>query len=134
MIVENATSLANFYNTNRQHSADAIKAFLSARGVTVDSISDLAKVVNEELLIEQERHNKECDAPPGMNMDHVLSSQFLKKIADLGVQDISDDPADIHYIMGVISKTAYKYQLKYALTVIDVMVNDKEIWEEIIIH
>ena len=68
------------------------------------------------------------------HVEVVIGREFIERTANWDVQDVLSAPDEMVRNLDVIAKVAYKYQLKYALIVFEIMLDDEEIWEPATVH
>jgi hypothetical protein len=68
------------------------------------------------------------------HVEVVIGREFIKRVSSWDVQDVLGEPDEMVRNLDVIAKVAYKYQLKYALIVFEIMLDDDEIWEPTTVH
>ena len=130
MITEEKIILAaNFYERNREEGAKDMMRYLRENGITYyDAELMQEAMLNNIDIIQEEQDNKYS----GSNIEIVFGCSFIKNCRNLvkkdrKIKEIKDD-------FEMISLVAYKYQMKYTVLVLEEMIQDKEIWDKVILH
>ena len=142
MKLEKTTLIANFYERNRMHGPSIVKRFLRENGITIidarvlrhairKEINEIQDLQDEQNLIEQIAETGDHEPK---HVEVIIGREFIKRTGSQDIQDVLDEPDEMLINLDLISKVAYKYQLKYALIIFDVMVDDEEIWETVTLH
>lgn len=142
MKLEKATLIANFYERNRVDSALKVRNFLRDNRITLLDANAIVHAVRQEIdkiqTIQDEQNLIEQIAQTGdhdpQHVEVVIGREFIKRTASWDVQDVLGEPDEMVRTLDVIAKVAYKYQLKYALIVFEIMLDDDEIWEPMTVH
>ena len=142
MKLEKATLIANFYERNRSDGARAVRNFLCDNRITLLDARAIVHAVRQEIdkiqTIQDEQNLMEQIAQTGdhkpQHVEVVIGREFIKHCANWDVQDVLGEPDEMVRNLDVIAKVAYKYQLKYALIVFEIMLDDEEIWEPATVH
>jgi hypothetical protein len=142
MKLEKATLIANFYERNRADSALKVRNFLSDNRITLLDARSIVHAVRQEIdkiqTLQDEQNLMEQIAQTGdhkpQHVEVVIGREFIKRTASWDVQDVLGEPDEMVRNLDVIAKVAYKYQLKYALIVFEIMLDDDEIWEPTTVH
>ena len=144
--LQHATILANYYEKFRHVvGAPHIKEYLRKAGITsLDVQHSLRKILAEISAIQdqqdEDNYSKSVDRgevkppkkPPSVEV--IIGREFLTETTKGGAQAVQADPVEAYRTLDMVSKIAYKYQLKYTLLIFDVMAQDEKIWERIRIH
>lgn len=142
MKLEKATLIANFYERNRSDGARKVRNFLCDNRITLlDAraiVHDVCQEIDKIQTIQDEQNLMEQIAQTGdhkpQHVEVVIGREFIKRVANWDVQDVLGEPDEMVRNLDVIAKVAYKYQLKYALIVFDIMLDDEEIWSSQTVH
>lgn len=142
MKLEKATLIANFYERNRVDSALKVRNFLSDNRITLLDARTIVHAVRQEIdkiqTLQDEQNLMEQIAQTGdhkpQHVEVVIGREFIKRVSSWDVQDVLGEPDEMVRNLDVIAKVAYKYQLKYALIVFEIMLDDDEIWEPTTVH
>lgn len=142
MKLEKATLIANFYERNRIDGALKVRNFLCDNRITLLDARVIVHAVRQEIdkiqTIQDEQNLMEQIAQTGdhkpQHVEVVIGREFIKRVANWDVQDVLGEPDEMVRNLDVIAKVAYKYQLKYALIVFEIMLDDDEIWEPQTVH
>lgn len=142
MKLEKATLIANFYERNRIDGALKVRNFLCDNRITLLDARVIVHAVRQEIdkiqTIQDEQNLMEQIAQTGdhkpQHVEVVIGREFIKRVANWDVQDVLGEPDEMVRNLDVIAKVAYKYQLKYALIVFEIMLDDDEIWEPTTVH
>lgn len=142
MKLEKATLIANFYERNRIDGALKVRNFLCDNRITLLDAMVIVHAVRQEIdkiqTIQDEQNLMEQIAQTGdhkpQHVEVVIGREFIKRVANWDVQDVLGEPDEMVRNLDVIAKVAYKYQLKYALIVFEIMLDDDEIWEPTTVH
>ena len=142
MKLEKATLIANFYERNRLDSALKVRNFLCDNRITLLDARAIVHDVRQEIdkiqTIQDEQNLMEQIAQTGdhkpQHVEVVIGREFIKHCANWDVQDVLGEPDEMVRNLDVIAKVAYKYQLKYALIVFEIMLDDEEIWSPATVH
>jgi hypothetical protein len=142
MKLEKATLIANFYERNRADSALKVRNFLCDNRISHLDARAIVHAVRQEIdkiqTLQDEQNLMEQIAQTGdhepQHVEVVIGREFIKRTASWDVQDVLGEPDEMVRNLDVIAKVAYKYQLKYALIVFEIMLDDDEIWEPTTVH
>lgn len=142
MKLEKATLIANFYERNRINGALKVRNFLCDNRITLLDARSIVHAVRQEIdkiqTIQDEQNLMEQIAQTGdhkpQHIEVVIGREFIKRVANWDVQDVLGEPDEMVRNLDVIAKVAYKYQLKYALIVFEIMLDDEEIWSPATVH
>ena len=142
MKLEKTTLIANFYERNRLDGARAVRNFLCDNRITLLDARAIVHAVRQEIdkiqITQDEQNLMEQIAKTGdhkpQHVEVVIGREFIKHCANWDVQDVLGEPDEMVRNLDVIAKVAYKYQLKYALIVFEIMLDDEEIWEPATVH
>lgn len=142
MKLEKATLIANFYERNRVDSALKVRNFLCDNRISLLDAHSIVHAVRQEIdkiqTLQDEQNLMEQIAQTGdhkpQHVEVVIGREFIKRVANWDVQDVLGEPDEMVRNLDVIAKVAYKYQLKYALIVFEIMLDDEEIWEPATVH
>jgi hypothetical protein len=142
MKLEKATLIANFYERNRADGALKVRNFLCDNRISLLDARAIVHAVRQEIdkiqTLQDEQNLMEQIAQTGdhepQHVEVVIGREFIKRTASWDVQDVLGEPDEMVRNLDVIAKVAYKYQLKYALIVFEIMLDDDEIWEPTTVH
>lgn len=142
MKLEKATLIANFYERNRIDGALKVRNFLCDNRISLLDARVIVHAVRQEIdkiqTIQDEQNLMEQIAQTGdhkpQHVEVVIGREFIKRVANWDVQDVLGEPDEMVRNLDVIAKVAYKYQLKYALIVFEIMLDDEEIWPPATVH
>jgi hypothetical protein len=142
MKLEKATLIANFYERNRADGALKVRNFLCDNRISLLDARAIVHAVRQEIdkiqTLQDEQNLMEQIAQTGdhepQHVEVVIGREFIKRTASWDVQDVLGEPDEMVRNLDVIAKVAYKYQLKYALIVFEIMLGDDEIWEPTMVH
>lgn len=142
MKLEKATLIANFYERNRSDGTRAVRNFLCDNRITLLDARAIVHDVRQEIdkiqTLQDEQNLMEQIAQTGdhkpQHVEVVIGREFIKHCANWDVQDVLGEPDEMVRNLDVIAKVAYKYQLKYALIVFEIMLDDDEIWVPQTVH
>lgn len=141
MKLEKATLIANFYERNAD-STPKVRNFLSDNRISHLDARAIVHSIRQEIdkiqTLQDEQNLMEQIAQTGdhqpRHVEVVIGREFIKRTANWDVQDVLDEPDEMVRNLDIIAKVAYKYQLKYALIVLEFMLNDDEIWSPQTVH
>lgn len=142
MKLEKATLIANFYERNRVDGALKVRNFLCDNRISLLDARSIVHAVRQEIdkiqTLQDEQNLMEQIAQTGdhepQHVEVVIGREFIKRTASWDVQDVLGEPDEMVRNLDVIAKVAYKYQLKYALIVFEIMLDDEEIWSPQTVH
>lgn len=142
MKLEKATLIANFYERHRAEGALKVRNFLCDNRITrLDAraiVHDVRQEIDKVQTIQDEQNLMEQIAQTGdhkpQHVEVIIGREFIKRAANWDVQDVLGEPDEMVRNLDVIAKVAYKYQLKYALIVFEIMLDDEEIWSPTTVH
>jgi len=137
-----ATLIANFYVANRLAGPGSIKLILREHGITIHDARYIANAIRRDISEIQDAQDednlmKQIQENGYTGLKHVevlIGKQFIINNSNKTEQDILDNPIDAISSIDLVSKVAYKYELKYTMMIFDIMIDDEEIWETVVLH
>lgn len=139
--LERVALIATFYEHNRQRGPTPVKNYLREAGLTLIEAKIVAQALRYEITKiqdQQDEQNLVNTTDDGTNVRHhvelIVSQDFVKKVSANGTQGVLDDPLGVLQNLTMVSNIAYKYQLKYSLIILEMMIDDDDIWEQVTIH
>ena len=136
---ETAILVANFYEHHRQDNPSEVKYYLKKNGFGWTEASLIAAQIREEIAAIQDIQDEQAyndhidrkDSGTPSRVEVIVSLDMIQKV--IKSKNSSDIQKTIDNI-SIISTVAYKYQLKYALLILDIMLTDDVVWEPVVMH
>jgi hypothetical protein len=139
---------ANFYEKHRPLGSFIVKEYLKQNGITIydarlyssiikNEIDIIQDIQDEKIYIKQLNNGNIQNPDDLKHVEVLISKEFISKINTDNGKDILKDfnnKEQIIETVDLISNVAYKYQLKYASLIFDVMIDDEALWDEVIVH
>lgn len=147
--MEKLSFIASFYERHRRNGAVEIKQLLSERNITRSSAESTRDKILECLIKIEDEESEELYSEkvksgevPDIDTDErklyftekIINQQIINNTATLTCDDVSAKPEFFKNTFKSLVITGYKFQLKYTLVILDIMLDDTDIWEKIQYH
>lgn len=145
MNIDRAAFIASFYEKHRINNLDAVRIFLQQQDLTLHDVQLMSEKVNEKInqiqddqdeehyLNEIEEHGEDA-MKTIRHQEFLVNQNIINNIKELTNGDVIDSVEVVRNTMKSIAVTAYKFELKYSLLILDIMVEDDEIWDKVVFH
>ena len=146
---ERVTIMANYYEQFRYAGSERIRKYLNEIGMNIIDAKSLTEDIKKEINHVQDMQDEELimkymdegkhDEIEDMNkydqhVEVVIGRDFVERFNYHNEEELLKDLKDTHNSISIATKIAYKYQLKYALVILDIMLDDEAIWDKITVH